>query len=85
MDAGSALRAILQVSKWDMRGRKRSGVGRCLGSSRNSSGWRKLKPSAVGGQEELSLCLPWGSEVGNEFWIQGTHPSLRETGMAHSG
>lgn len=51
----------------------------------NSLGWGRLNSSAVGGQEQLSLCLPWGSEVGNEVWIQGTHPSLRETGTAQSG
>lgn len=41
-------------------------------SPQHGLGERRLKPSAVGGQEKLYGCIPWGSEIGVECWIQGT-------------
>lgn len=53
-------------------------------SPQHSWGWRRLKPSGVGGQDKY-VCVPWGPEVGDECWIQGTHPSLRTVRMARRG
>lgn len=47
-------------------------------SSQHSLVWRRVKPSAVGGQEKLYTCLLRGCGAGGEFWIQG----FRVPGMA---
>lgn len=54
-------------------------------SPQHGLGWRRLKPSAVGGQGMLYVRFPCGSEVGGECWIQGTHPSLRVVRVACDG
>ena len=49
-------------------------------SPQHSLGCRRLKPSAAGSQGKY-VCLPWGSEVEDGCWIQGTHPSFAQNAM----
>lgn len=57
----------------------------CWVSSQHSLLWRRVKPSSAGEQEKLYICLPWGCEVGDEFWTQGFRVPGMARGQAASG